>query len=480
MEAVARWLDGLGLGQYAPAVAEAGYDDLALLAAVLIDEAAVNHVFEELGVEKPGHRMKLKLEAPKLSADEIARLVASPAGDAELEGAAASASAGAAGKAPGSAQFVLYHGTSASSADAIVDEQLRPSGGGCLGPGIYLAEFDKAQRFALAATKRGLGAMSIVFKVNVMASNVLRIEGDDGAGAWRQAGHDAVYTSRTSRSTNPEWCVDPERSLVAVAAAQHAHLLTGPEGPWVPISNTGDLSARMARMESAMVERFRAQAMAEFRRVVVGRAYDVSQEGLSEGIPPPAAGDAAPEIAALQTQMADLQAAMATIAAAGGGAIPAQPAAAAPPAAAGADPAAVAELQEVIDRQHAELGALQAQLAAKVAEVNDLAAQLLAAAPAADPTPFIQATDALGLDDSDRAVLREEDITEVDDLQVVSSDDFHALGIHIENKKQAVLLRQTLEGVGLNRAAIAIIFTQAQSRKLQCLCNTLRMPSRGF
>ena len=123
------------------------------------------------------------MEAAKLSADEIARLVAlPPAGDAELEAAAPGGGA-AAGRAPGSAQFVLYHGTSASSADAIVDEQLRPSGGGCLGPGIYLAEFDKAQRFALAATKRGLGTMSIVFKVNVMASNVLRIEGDDGAGA---------------------------------------------------------------------------------------------------------------------------------------------------------------------------------------------------------------------------------------------------------------------------------------------------------
>lgn len=481
MEAVARWLESLGLGEYAPAIAKAGYDDLALLSAVLAPgnaEEAVNQVFEELGVKKPGHRMKLKMQAAKLGADEIASLAtqSSTSGDAELQAAAATASA-TSGKAPGSAQFVLYHGTSASSADAIVDEQLRPSSGGCLGPGIYLAEFDKAQRFALAATKRGLGTMSIVFKVNVMASNVLRIEGDDSAGAWRQAGHDAVYTSRTSRSTNPEWCVDPERGLVAVVAAQHAHLLTGPEGPWVPISNTGDLSARMTRMESAMVERFRAQAMAEFRQVVFGRSYDVSQDGLSEeGIPPlTAAGAATPEIVALQTKMAELEATVVTMA--GGGPVTA-------PVEADPTPAAMVKLQEVIDQQQAEMETLtsqvttlQTQLDAKVAEVNDLAAQLQAAAPSEDPTPFIQATDALGLDDSDRAILHEEDIATVDDLAVVSSDDFHAIGIHIENKKHARLLRLTLEGLGMNHEAIETIFAHAESRELHCALNHLMLSS---
>ena len=66
------------------------------------------------------------------------------------------------GKAPGSAQMVLYHGTSLNSAEGIVDGQLRQSTSGLLGPGIYLAELDKAQRFALDAAKRGLGASAIV------------------------------------------------------------------------------------------------------------------------------------------------------------------------------------------------------------------------------------------------------------------------------------------------------------------------------
>ena len=47
----------------------------------------------------------------------------------------------------------------------------------------------------------------------------------------------------------------------------------------------------------------------------------------------------------------------------------------------------------------------------------------------------------------------------------MSSVDFHAVGIHLENKKHALQLRQTLEGVGLNQAAIDIIFAHAQSRE---------------
>ena len=41
-----------------------------------------------------------------------------------------------------------------------------------------------------------------------------RIQGDDKAGSWAQAGHDAVYTTHTSRSSNPEWCVHPQRGVV--------------------------------------------------------------------------------------------------------------------------------------------------------------------------------------------------------------------------------------------------------------------------
>ena len=41
-----------------------------------------------------------------------------------------------------------------------------------------------------------------------------RIQGDDKAGSWTQAGHDAVYTTHTSRSSNPEWCVHPQRGVV--------------------------------------------------------------------------------------------------------------------------------------------------------------------------------------------------------------------------------------------------------------------------
>jgi hypothetical protein len=110
-----------------------------------------------------------------------------------------------------------------------------------------------------------------------------------------------------------------------------------------------------------------------------------------------------------------------------------------------------------------------AELTAQVATQAGVVAQLeheLAAArpPVPDPTPFNQHTEALGLDDADRQILRDNDICDLDDLAVMGSDDYHAIGIHIEEKRHALALRQALQAVRMSDKDIGLIFTQAQSR----------------
>lgn len=59
--AVAAWLEGLKLSEYAPAFANNGYDDLAVIAEL------TNEELETMGIELPGHRKKILIAARKLS-----------------------------------------------------------------------------------------------------------------------------------------------------------------------------------------------------------------------------------------------------------------------------------------------------------------------------------------------------------------------------------------------------------------------------
>ena len=115
-----------------------------------------------------------------------------------------------------------------------------------------------------------------------------------------------------------------------------------------------------------------------------------------------------------------------------------------------------------------QLADVRKQLADKQAEVDRLNAQVARASsqPEQDLGQlFIQATDALRLDDDDRAKLvnLNEEAETVDDLELMRSEDFRAIGIHIENKKQALQFRTKLRDLRLTDAAIETIFTKAQS-----------------
>ena len=100
-----------------------------------------------------------------------------------------------------------------------------------------------------------------------------------------------------------------------------------------------------------------------------------------------------------------------------------------------------------------------------MAENERLRADLAELRPTIDPDAFVAATNQLGFNDADRQLLREGDVESVDDLQVLNSDDFHGIGIHLEAKRHALELRNALGEVKLSDAMITLLFTKAHSRE---------------
>lgn len=97
--------------------------------------------------------------------------------------------------------FVAYHGTSMENAQSIQRTGFQPSSDGCLGRGVYFADWKKAARFA---HKRGQGSPAVL-KCQISVRRVKQTSGNDDR--WQREGYDACYTSSTSASTNPEWCI---------------------------------------------------------------------------------------------------------------------------------------------------------------------------------------------------------------------------------------------------------------------------------
>ena len=58
---------------------------------------------------------------------------------------------------PGEQVYKFFHGASWGNAQRILREGFRASTEGCLGPGIYVARREKAERFAEEATRHGDG-----------------------------------------------------------------------------------------------------------------------------------------------------------------------------------------------------------------------------------------------------------------------------------------------------------------------------------
>ena len=99
----------------------------------------------------------------------------------------------------------LYHGTSWSAAMQIKRHGFAPSPDGCLGPGVYLAQEDKARRFAQNSGRHGGHGGNALITVRVTIHAPKFVRGNDNA--WSSEGYDACRTDYTSASTNMEWCV---------------------------------------------------------------------------------------------------------------------------------------------------------------------------------------------------------------------------------------------------------------------------------
>ena len=100
--------------------------------------------------------------------------------------------------------MVFCHGTSWSNGDEIRRNGFTCSSTGLLGPGIYVAEEDKARRFAQDKSRHG-GDEGALLKVKITFYNPKYVNSNDNT--WQSQGYDACRAARTTASSNPEWCV---------------------------------------------------------------------------------------------------------------------------------------------------------------------------------------------------------------------------------------------------------------------------------
>jgi hypothetical protein len=109
-----------------------------------------------------------------------------------------------------------YHGTTAAAARSILNSGLNESDDGQMGAGRYLADQEKAERFA----RQRDGSGGVVLRCSFTTRNPKYVTSSSDAGNWRAQGYDAVHAERTGMSTNPEWCV---RAHVSVDAWRYAN-----------------------------------------------------------------------------------------------------------------------------------------------------------------------------------------------------------------------------------------------------------------
>ena len=121
--------------------------------------------------------------------------------------------------APRREQHILYHGTSAETAELIKREGFKPSTSGCLGPGVYVARADKASRFAADSARHG-GVSGAVLKLRITFWNAKYVRSDDVS--WQSQGFDACRADTTTRSGQPEWCLKDPRQVEVIDVRQIA------------------------------------------------------------------------------------------------------------------------------------------------------------------------------------------------------------------------------------------------------------------
>ena len=108
-------------------------------------------------------------------------------------------------------EHTLYHGTSWEVAQIIKREGFKPSVGGCLGAGTYVARADKASRFAATCSRHG-GDAGAVVEVRITFARAKYVRYNDST--LQAEGFDACRAERTSASEHPEWCLKSPSQVV--------------------------------------------------------------------------------------------------------------------------------------------------------------------------------------------------------------------------------------------------------------------------
>ena len=123
--------------------------------------------------------------------------------------------------------LVLFHGTSVETAHKILAEGFKASSEGYLGPGVYVAQEDKAARFANDPRHGGTAAATL--KVSITFSKAKYVDSADVRTAertWHNQGFDACRANRTAISPKMEWCLKrPEQ--VEVLSVEWSDTLGG-------------------------------------------------------------------------------------------------------------------------------------------------------------------------------------------------------------------------------------------------------------
>mmetsp|Transcript_55878 Transcript_55878/g.92448 ORF Transcript_55878/g.92448 Transcript_55878/m.92448 type:complete len:189 (+) Transcript_55878:76-642(+) len=101
-------------------------------------------------------------------------------------------------------QLKMYHGTSWEIACTIEQDGFQLSEDGRLGPGVYVARYDKAHKFALAIDRHG-GDSGGMVEVIISFRDPKYVPFEDDR--WLDEGYDACRADQTAASTNMEWCV---------------------------------------------------------------------------------------------------------------------------------------------------------------------------------------------------------------------------------------------------------------------------------
>lgn len=112
----------------------------------------------------------------------------------------------------------FFHGTSWNRAMDIGKGGFLPSSDGCLGRGIYVAQKDKATRFAENTYRNGGDGGGGLIEVLITFKNPKYVTSDDDS--WQRQGYDACRAEHTSASTNMEWCVKSDRQVEVVNIAK--------------------------------------------------------------------------------------------------------------------------------------------------------------------------------------------------------------------------------------------------------------------